>query len=179
MVQAVQKHWIKNKKERRWVFVAIGLVAVIILIGLWRMFHISPNAFHTRQFKFSFMNYGSLARIALFFVLANYVFMLILQKRLVDRWNHLKKWVISLSRFARGWHTPVAIIAIGLILLHVLGAFLYGFKFDFHNLSGLLAFLVLLPVPISGLFRYRRMDRKWHLRLGLAFAVLFLIHAFL
>jgi hypothetical protein len=38
---------------------------------------------------------------------------------------------------------------------------------------------VLVGVPIAGVLRYRRLDRKWHLRLGLVFAVLFLIHAFL
>ncbi|WP_200759101.1 hypothetical protein [Effusibacillus dendaii] len=179
MSQAIHKPWIQNIKERRRGFLAIVLAVVIILMGIWKMYHILPNDFHTRQFKFLFKNYGSLARIALFFVLANYIFALIVQKRLANRWDILKKWMISLSRFTRAYHTPIAILAIGLIVLHVAGAFLYGFTFDFYYLSGFLALLVLLPVPISGLFRYRRMDRKWHLRFGLAFAVLFLIHAFL
>ncbi len=177
-VLAAQKYWIQNKKERISIFIAIGLAVVIIVSGIWKYAHIDPGVFHTRQFKFSFMNYGSLARIALFVVLAYYVILLILQKRLLDQWNTLKKWVISLSRLARRLHTPMALIAIGLIWVHVIGAFLYGFKLNFSNLSGLLALLVLLPVPVSGLFRYRRMDRKWHLRCGIAFAVLFLIHAF-
>jgi hypothetical protein len=179
MQQMIKKHWIQNKKERKWVYAALGFAAAIVFIGLWRIAHISLYALHTLQFKSSFKNIGSLARIALFIVLAYYVCLFILQKRLAERWGFLKKWVISMSRVARSLHTPVAIIAMGLIILHVVGAFLYGFRFDFNNLSGLLALFALLPVPVSGLFRYRRLDRKWHLRLGLAFAVLFLIHAFL
>ncbi|NQX71603.1 hypothetical protein HQN90_36555 [Paenibacillus alba] len=66
-----------------------------------------------------------------------------------------------------------------LITLHAVAVFMYGFKWDFNNITGLLALIVLLPVPISGLFRYRRLDKKWHLRCGLVFAILFLIHSFL
>lgn len=62
---------------------------------------------------------------------------------------------------------------------HTVAVFMHGFKFDFNNISGLLSLIVMLPVPISGLFRYQRMDRKWHLRSGVAFAILFLIHSFL
>lgn len=179
MEQPSKKKWIQNKNERRWVFVAMVVAVLITFYGLWKMFHFYPDGFHTRPFKFLYKNYGSWARIALFFVLAHYVLLLILQKRLIDHWTTFKKWFISLSRLVRAWHTPIAIIAIALILLHVVGAFLIGIKFNFHNISGLLAFAVLLPVPISGLFRYRRMDRKWHLRFGLAFAVLFLVHSYL
>lgn len=170
--------WIPPK-ERKWVLASLVAALLIMLMGLWGMLQISPSAYHTRIFKASFMNYGALARIALFAVLANYVLTLIIQKRLVDPWNTIKRGFILLLRFARKWHTPIAIIAIGLIVLHVVGAFLYGFEFDFHNISGLLALIALLPVPIAGLFRYRRMDRKWHLRLGIGFAVLFIIHAFI
>lgn len=170
--------WIP-RKERPWVFAAIGIAAIMVFMGLWKIFHLSPADLHTRSFKNLFKNYGSLARIALFFVLAGYVFTLILQERLVDRWNSIKQWLIPLSRLARRWHTPLAILAIGLILLHIAGAFIYGITLDFSNISGLLALSALLPVPVAGLFRYRRMDRQWHLRFGLTFAVLFFIHAFL
>jgi hypothetical protein len=91
----------------------------------------------------------------------------------------VKKWLSTLLRFARRWHTPAAVIAIAFIILHTVAVFMHGFKFDFNNISGLLSLLALLPVPISGLFRYQRMDRKWHLRSGIAFAILFLIHSFL
>jgi hypothetical protein len=170
--------WIPQK-ERSWVFLSIGIATLILIVGIENMFSVYAIDFHSSMFKSSFKNYGSLARICLFFVLAYYVFTWILKRRMVDHWELLKNGVIMLLRFTRRWHTPIAIISIGLIVLHVVGAFLYGFKFDFNNISGLLALLVLLPVPLSGLFRYRRMDRKWHLRLGLGFAVLFFIHAFL
>ncbi|SFL53659.1 hypothetical protein SAMN03159341_10738 [Paenibacillus sp. 1_12] len=172
-----QKLWIPEK-ERVWMLAAAVVSLIIMIAGIWSMIHVSDSVLHSKRFEMTFKNYGSNARIALFVVLANYVLLLILQKRLVDRWSSVKKWIIKLWQSIRFLHTPIAIIAIGFIVLHVVGVFMYGFKYNFNNISGLLALLVLLPVPVSGLFRYKKLDRKWHLRLGLGFAVLFLIHSF-
>ena len=46
----------------------------------------------------------------------------------------VKKWLSTLLRFARRWHTPAAIIAIAFIILHTVAVFMYGFKFDFNNI---------------------------------------------
>ncbi|UQZ84780.1 hypothetical protein SK3146_04035 [Paenibacillus konkukensis] len=159
-------------------YAATATAAVIAVMGLWNLLHTSPDMVHARSFKEEFKAFGSLARIALFAVLSHYVLVAIMKRRWLTRWARVKTFIAALSRLARKWHTPVAILSLSLILLHVVGAFMYGFKPDFHSISGLLALLALLPVPLSGLFRYRRLDRQWHLRLGLAFAVLFLIHAF-
>jgi hypothetical protein len=172
-----QQPLIPNKTERIRVAAALALAILIIVFGCWYFPHAFPQSFHNRAFKGFFKNYGSYARIALFFVLAHYVLMVILRKNILkDIWKQL---VIKLSRVTRQWHTPVAIIAIALIVLHAVGAFLYGFELDFSNITGLLALIVLLPVPISGLFRFRKLDKKWHWTSGISFAVLFLIHAFL
>lgn len=165
--------------ERKWIYLSLGLAVLIITIGCWLMLSIPYSDMHTRNFKAQFKNFGSLARICLFFVFSSYVFTLILQKRLLNHVETLMKAVKFLMLITRKWHTSIAIITIGLTLIHVVGAFLYGFKVDFSNITGLLAFIVLLPVPISGLLRYRRLDKKWHLRFGLGFAFLFLLHAFL
>ncbi|MCR8629992.1 hypothetical protein [Paenibacillus radicis (ex Xue et al. 2023)] len=169
--------WIPQK-ERIWVAGAITVTTLIVVWQLWSLLQLPSATLHSRSFEHTFKNYGSNARIALFFVLANYVLAFIIKQRIWERLDDLKKWMVTLLRFARSWHTPIAILAIALILLHVVAVFMYGFKFDFNNISGILALLVLLPVPVSGLLRYRRLDRKWHLRFGLAFAVLFLIHSF-
>lgn len=169
--------WIPEK-ERVWLLAAAVVSLFIIIWGLWSMLHLSASVLHSKRFEFTFKNYGSNARFALFVVLGNYVLLLVLQKRMVDRWSSLKKSIIRLWRSIRFLHAPIAIIAIGFIVLHVVAVFMYGFKYNFNNISGLLALLALLPVPVSGLFRYRKLDRKWHLRFGLAFAVLFLIHSF-
>ncbi|NOU91690.1 hypothetical protein GC093_00350 [Paenibacillus sp. LMG 31456] len=170
--------WIPQK-ERIWVIGAIIVSTLIVLWQLWSLIHLPSATLHSRSFEHTIKNYGSNARIALFFVLANYILALIIKQSVWGRLGILKKWIVGLLRFARSWHTPIAIIAIALILLHTVAVFMYGFKLDFNNISGVLALLVLLPVPVSGLLRYRRLDRKWHLRFGLAFGVLFLIHAFL
>jgi hypothetical protein len=174
----IKQIWIPQK-ERIGVVSAITISVLLVLWELWSMLHLPSATLHSRRFENTFKNFGSNARLAMFFVLANYVLAFIIKQRIWDRWGNFKKWIVALFRFVRRLHTPISILAIALILLHVVAAFMYGFKFDFNNISGLLALLVLLPVPVSGLFRYRRLDRKWHLRSGLAFAVLFLIHAFL
>lgn len=178
MTNRENRHWIPVRSERVWAWTALALAAAIVLWGCWSLYQY-PASYHTRDFKFTFKNEGSLARIAIFAVLAHYAILFLFQKGLVDRWNTAKKWMIAASRLVRRWHTPAAIIALALIVLHAIGAVLYGLELNFENVSGLLALLVLLPVPISGLFRYRRLDKKWHLRTGLAFAILFLLHAFL
>ncbi|MFC5449458.1 hypothetical protein [Paenibacillus aestuarii] len=170
--------WIP-KKDRVWVIAAAVVAVLLVLWQLKGLLQLSSAALHSRQFERTFKGFGSNARIALFFVLANYVLLLVMKLRVWDGLSTVKKWIAQLLRLARRWHTPMAIIAIAFILLHTVAVFMYGFKWDFNNISGLLALLVLLPVPVSGLFRYRRLDRKWHLRTGVAFAVLFLIHAFL
>lgn len=176
--QEVKQSWIP-KKERLWVLGAMAVSSIYVIWQLWSLFHLPSTTLHNRRFEHTFKDYGSNARLALFVVLANYVLAFIIKQRLWGRLAHLKKGLVVLLRIVKKYHTSIAILAIALIILHTVAVFMYGFKWDFNNISGLLALVVLLPVPISGLFRYRRLDKKWHLRCGLAFAVLFLIHAFL
>ena len=175
----VQKQGWIPKKERIWLIVAIIIAALIMFWELKGLLQLSLTTLHSRQFEHTFKSFGSIARMVLFFVLAYYVLLRVIRLRMLKGQGKVKKWLSTLLRFARRWHTPAAIIAIAFIILHTVAVFMYGFKFDFDNISGLLSLLVLLPVPISGLFRYQRMDRKWHLRSGVAFAILFLIHSFL
>ncbi|MBP1965400.1 hypothetical protein [Paenibacillus aceris] len=174
----LRQEWIP-KKERIGVSVAFVIAVLLVIWQLEGLLQLSSETLHSRQFEHTFKDFGSYARIALFFVLAYYALLFVMRQRIWDGFGHVKKGLAVLLRFARRWHTPLAIIAIAFIVLHAVAVFMYGFKLDFNNISGLLALLVLLPVPVSGLLRYQRLDRKWHLRSGLAFAVLFLIHAFL
>ncbi|CEG27166.1 hypothetical protein [Bacillus sp. B-jedd] len=177
-IKAQKRGWIP-KKERIWFFLAIVIAALIILFGFRFLQQLSLTSLDSEQFEDTFKDFGSNARVLLFFVLAYYVLLRVIKLPILKRQADVKKWLSILLRFTRKWHTPVAIIAIAFIILHAAAVFMYGFEFDFENISGLLSLLVLLPVPISGLYRYQRMDRKWHLRSGVAFAVLFLIHSFL
>ena len=175
----VQKQGWIPKKDRILVIVAIIIATSIMLWELKELLQLSLATLHSNQFEHTFKDFGSNARIALFFVLAYYALLRIIRIRKLKGQDKVKKWLSTLLRFARRWHTPAAIIAIAFIIVHTVAVFMHGFKFDFNNISGLLSLIVLLPVPISGLFRYQRIDRKWHLRSGVAFAVLFLIHSFL
>lgn len=176
-IRGVKQGWIP-KKERIWVIVAISIAVPLMLWELIGLLKLSSAILHSKQFEYTFRGFGSNARIAIIFVLAHYVLLRIMRIRQLMGLRDVKKWLAKLLRFTRRWHTPVAIIAIAFIILHTVAVFMYGFKFDFNNLSGLLALLVLLPIPISGVFRYQMLDRKWHLRYGVAFAILFLIHSF-
>src|SRR3954468_22269010 len=143
----IQKQGWIPKKERIWVIVAIIFTALIVLWELKGLFQLSFSTLHSRQFEHTFKGFGSNARIALFFVLAYYVLLRVIRLRILKGQEKVKKWLSTLLRFARRWHTPVAIIAIAFIILHTVAVFIYGFKFDFGNISGLLSLLVLLPVP--------------------------------
>ncbi|MBP1934916.1 hypothetical protein [Ammoniphilus resinae] len=165
--------------ERKWVILAIGIAIALVIWQYLGLLHTPLSTLHSKRFEHTFKNFGSNARIAIFFALAYYVLLRIIRLHVLKDLVNIKKWLSTLLRFARKWHTPIAIIAIAFIILHTIAVFMYGFEFDFNNISGLLALLVLLPVPISGLFRYQRLDRKWHLRSGIVFAILFLIHSFL
>lgn len=175
----VQKQGWIPKKERIWVIVAILIAAAIMLWEIKGLLQLSLTTLHSREFEHTFKDFGSNARIAVFFVLAYYVLLRVMKLRHLKGQVKVKKWLSTLLRFARKWHTPAAIVAIAFIVVHTVAVFMHGFKFDFNNISGLISLVVLLPVPISGRFRYKRMDRKWHLRSGIAFGVLFLIHSFL
>ncbi|MEH7248153.1 hypothetical protein V7114_15365 [Neobacillus niacini] len=175
----VQKQGWIPKKERMWVIIAMIIAASFMLWEIKGLLQLSLTTLHSRQFEHTFKGLGSNARMALFFVLAYYVLLRVIKLPILKGHGKVKKWLSTLLRFARKWHTPVAIIAIAFIILHTVAVFMHGFKFDLNNISGMLSLLVLLPVPISGLFRYHRKDRKWHLRSGVAFAILFLIHSIL
>ncbi|OAS15894.1 hypothetical protein [Paenibacillus oryzisoli] len=174
----INQSWIP-KKERIWVASATVISIIYMIWQLWSLFHLPSTTLHDRRFEHTFKDYGSIARIALFVVLGNYVLAFIIKQRIWGKLALIKKVLVMLLRIVKKYHTSIAILAISLITLHTVAVFMYGFKWDFNNISGLLALIVLLPVPVSGLFRYKRLDKKWHLRCGLAFAVLFLIHAFL
>lgn len=174
--------WIRNKKEQNRMIWTTGLIVLFLLMMFFFIIpHFFPAAtYHSRAFKGFFKNFGSLARILVFFVFAHYVLSFILRKKYVDRWiAKLKPVVITFFRWARQWHVPAAITVFGLVVIHAVCAFLYGWKWDWSNMTGLLALLCLVPIAVTGFMRYKKLDRKWHFRLGIGFAVLFILHAFL
>ncbi|MGG1517123.1 hypothetical protein ABE504_17060 [Paenibacillus oryzisoli] len=167
------------EKERKWVWLSLILTLLLIGYGAWTIFHDPSVSWQDRHFKSVLKNYGSQARILLFVVIGYYIGKTILQRGYAKRWSGMNKGVGIVTRWLRKLHTPIAVLAIGVIFLHITAAILYGMKWDFSNITGLLAAVSLLPVPIAGILRYRKLDRRWHMRSGLVFTALFLIHAFL
>ena len=116
-----------------------------------------------------------------FFVFAIYpVFLLLKWKPLKTiRWNNfqLKILIQGLGKLIRKWHVPLAIASTGSILLHSYLAIMRGFKWDYTNITGILAAILLFSLLYMGLKRFKRKDKNWHLKLAIGFLILFIIHA--
>lgn len=82
---------------------------------------------------------------------------------------------LPLRKFARLYHPPLAIFASGLALIHGL-SILDQFRFTARFVSGAAVLAVLLILLITGMFKYRSGQQKFHLPLGMLFFVLLLIH---
>ena len=109
--------WIP-KKERIWVFGVLVLSTLYVIWQLWSLVHTPSTTLHNRRFEQTFKSYGSNARLALFVVIANYVLVFLIKQRIWGQLAWLKKGLVLLLRIVKRWHTPIAIVAIALIILH-------------------------------------------------------------
>ena len=134
-----------------------------------------------KHYKSILKQLGSISRIVYFSVFAIYpVFLLLKWKPLKTlRWKNfqLKSFIQGLGKLVRKWHVPLAIASTGFILLHSYLAIMRGFKWDFTNITGILAVILLFFLLFMGLKRFKRKDKNWHLKLAIGFLILFMIHA--
>lgn len=168
-------NYISNRTERKRIKISLILTTCIVAISLILVFTWLQNIYplHTRKFRFIATRYGSIAQFGVYFAVAIFPLLWYVKKQPFK----FKPLIGYLAKWARQWHVPVAIFTIGLVLIHGILVISNGFRLDFRYLSGILAFLVLAIIPITGLLRYKRLDKKWHMVLGLLFFVLFFIHA--
>lgn len=89
----------------------------------------------------------------------------------------LKPLIQFLAKYVRQWHVPIALISTALIILHGYMALIKGFQANFTYFSGIITMAVLACLLVMGVKRYKRTDKKWHLKFAISFLVLFMIHA--
>lgn len=175
--------YISNPKERRIVLFSFILSAILIIIGVLyvSLSYQTLMIEESRQYKESFKQLGSISRIGFFAVIAIYpVFLLLKCKKIKGirlRDIQLKTVLQFLAKWVRKWHVPVALISTAIVLLHGYLAIIRGFKLDFTYISGIVTTVILFFLMVMGLKRYKRIDKQWHLKLGIGFFILFMIHA--
>jgi len=175
------KRLIPNKKERKRVLITLigSLLLLIISYSLIPVI-LQYYSLHTDAF-ISFHQYiGSVARIGFFFSVAIYpVYLLLKYRDFMDisfKGFHMKSVFRFLAKVVRQWHVPVALISIGIILIHAYLAIINGIKLNGGYISGFIALGLLAILSISGICRYKKTGKIWHLTLGLLFVTAFIIH---
>ena len=122
------------------------------------------------------LNFGSkwAAIIGIIFAMAWYVAAKLIKKNKAE--NKLsEKYLISLTKIARQFHVPIAILALGFALVHGYIAILNGVKINIGYITGLVALGVFIILSFSGIRRYIS-KHKLHLKLSFALIALLLIH---
>jgi hypothetical protein len=180
IIKTTKNPWVKNNKERRRILFAVMIASLILLVGLF--FYIPhvvliETPLHTKAFKHFIKRHGSLARLGFFFAIAHFLLHLCIKKFSLMKNELLKKIILPVSRIVRGWHVPVAIFAIGIIIIHAATALLNGWEWSFAYVTGMLSILLILPLTMSGILRYKQLDRKKHLYVGVGFTAMFLLHS--
>ncbi|MFJ5625501.1 hypothetical protein ACIQD3_23040 [Peribacillus loiseleuriae] len=175
--------YIPNPKERKNIVICLTITICLFFIGLLliTLKHQQLMMQEYKHYKSILKQFGSISRIVYFAVLAIYpVFLLLKWKRLKSiKWRdfQLKNFIQFLGMLVRKWHVPLALASTGSILLHGYLAIMRGFKWDFTNITGILAIILLFFLLFMGLKRFKRKDKKWHFKLAIGFLILFMIHA--
>lgn len=176
------RKWIRNPQERKLVRWAIGTSLVILVIVIAfisgeilyvAMSGTSPTII--RHLTHYYASFGSLARLGFFFAVSLYpIFFVLKRVSLFPSW--LKQGVQFIAKLVRKWHVPVSLLAMAMVGIHAYMALVRGFELKGSYISGIAALILLGVLAYYGLLRYRKMDRNWHLILGLLFVALFIVH---
>ncbi|MFX3625356.1 MAG: hypothetical protein ACE3JP_15335 [Ectobacillus sp.] len=178
-----QNRIISNPKERKRIQFTLLLTLVLSSLCVFVIDFISINVvpLDSEGYEEIIELVGSAARIGFFAALVIYPIFLLLKWDRIKRWKwrqwEAKAFLRIVAVQIRQWHVPIAIVSIALVLLHGYISLLQGVEFNFRYISGLLAAAVMLVIPITGLKRYKRQDKKWHFKIAVVFFVLFMLHA--
>lgn len=186
-------NWIKNKSERKLIYIALVISIIIFIIAGWKVSHrtellmnMGPQIQNGIQHGFPKINplkmyakdKGSLGRIGVFaaFILFPLYF-LIRFKKLNDK-KQFKKYLAKLLKWCKLVHVPISLITFALITVHSVIMTFFEWKTDAVYISGVITYLLLVPLGIFGFLRYKRKDKNWHYYLSFAVVISMLIHTF-
>ncbi|MFK2826994.1 hypothetical protein QYG89_15180 [Bacillus sp. B190/17] len=175
--------YIPNSKERRTVVACLIVTICLFFIGILLISFNHPQFMiqGDEYYKDIMESLGSASMVLYFAVFAIYpIFLLLKWKRLkMIKWRHfqLKSSLQFLGVLTRKWHVSLALAATGSASLHGYLAFITDFKWDFTNVTGILASIFLFFLLFTGLKRFKRNDKKQHFKLALVFLILLIFHA--
>jgi len=161
-------NWIKNKYERKLIYIALSISIIFFIIAGWKVSHrtelltnIGPHIQNGIQHGFHKMNplkmyakdKGSLGRIGVFaaFILFPLYF-LIRFKKLNDK-KQFKKYLGKLLRWCKLIHVPISLITFALITVHSVIMTFFEWKSDAVYISGVITLFAPCSIRNIGFFK--------------------------
>lgn len=186
-------NWIRNKHERKLIYLAIAVSIIVLLFGWWTLQHTnlliskvpsqeqtSGKQFHheSNPLKFYGKSKGSLARIGVFSAFALFPLYLLIRSKKLSSSKELKKFLTKIIKWVKLVHVPIAFITFALIILHSIIMIFYEWHTNAVSITGVLTLILLLPFYVFGFLRYKRKDKNLHYYLSIPFILLMLVHTF-
>ncbi|PDZ94157.1 hypothetical protein CON36_35315 [Bacillus cereus] len=187
--------WIKNPKERKLIFVALIAAFVILAFGFWTIEHkdslTANTAEHLKNAKVQFQHHlrsplesyakdkASLGRIGIFAAFAMFPLYFLLRLKKIKLDKEIKTFIAKVLKWVKLFHVQIAVIAFALITVHSFIMIFYEWKTNAVYLSGVVSYLLFIPLIIFGFMRYKRKDKNWHYYLSFAFVFSMLLHTFI
>ncbi|WP_088042168.1 hypothetical protein [Bacillus sp. EAC] len=186
-------NWIRNKNERKLIYLAFIVSFIIFIAGWWTIEHRSAlstnvqshlqNGYnHLKEFnplKSYAKSKGSLGRLGVFTAFAIFPIYFLLRVNKLNNKKELKKSLAKVLKWVKLLHVPISLITFALITVHSIVMTFYEWKTNAVYISGVIAYLLLLPLGIFGFLRYKRKDKNWHYYLSFAVVISMLIHTFI
>lgn len=175
--------WIKNKKERRLIYLALIISMLILLFGVWTIAHgnnqLNPELREGNHLKSYAVGKGALGRIGIFAAFAMFPLYFIVRTKKITISKGVKKFVGKLLKWVKLFHVPIAVVTFMLITVHGVIMTFFEWHTNAVYITGVITYLLLLPLGILGFLRYKRKGKNWHYYMSFAVIVSMLIHTFI
>ncbi len=177
---AMLKNWVKNKNERKLIYLSLIISIIILGLGCWTILHQNElNLQSHNPLKSYAKNKGSLGRIGVFTAFAMFPLYYLIRLKKLNGQIKFKKFIGKLLKWCKLIHVPVSLIAFVLITIHSVIMTFFQWKTNAVYISGVITYLLLIPLGILGFLRYKRKDKNWHYYLSFAVVISMLIHTFI
>ncbi|PEL07805.1 hypothetical protein [Bacillus sp. AFS017336] len=183
-------NWIKNKSERKLIYIALVIAVIIFFLATSKTIHRTDLSMNIGQhiqhglhekdpLKFYAKDKGSLGRLGVFAAFILFPLYFIIRLKKLKDYKELKRFLSKLLKWCKLIHVPIALITFALVTVHSVIMTFFEWKTDAVYVSGVITYLLLLPLGIFGFLRYKRKDKNWHYYLSFAVVISMLIHTFI
>ncbi|MBA4535571.1 hypothetical protein H1Z61_00110 [Bacillus aquiflavi] len=166
--------FIKNSLERKLVIIALFFALLWIIGSVYATASIpfSPYEYENELLEETIEVLGTLGMFGFFFAVLLYPSLRLIKMKK----SPIRSFVQPIFKYVRLWHVPIAITTIGITFVHGWIALKEQFVFDDERFTGTIAFSLLFLLGLTGMLRYKRLDKKMHLLIGGLFSIVFAIH---